>query len=311
MRPTLSLMLQRIWHTCEPALAAIANFIPDTLKTIIFRILAKRLLVRSIEVDGDVGLIHGDPQDLAVIGEYMRFGTYSPAFVKFTVDWFSNKQAGTFIDIGANIGLISVPIARSGVDCICFEPDPRNYSFLIRNSAEFLPSGRIKTYNLALFDRNSEIMFEMSDWNYGDHRIRSEHDHSTDAFGEKHRKTITVTASRLDDVLDLASLRAPLVVKIDTQGAEVNILRGGGGVIRMAGLLSLEFCPYLIRRFGEDENELIDFIACHFSNGAISNWHQRDHQPLQMRPIAEVVEELQHFSRTTTTTKHLDLLLFK
>ncbi len=164
----------------------------------------------------------------------MRFGTYSPAFVKFVIDWFLNKQAGTFLDIGANIGLISVPIARSGVDCICFEPDPRNYSFLIRNSAEFLLSGRIKTYNLALFDRNSEIVFEMSDWNYGDHRIRSKHDNSTDAFGERHRKTITVTASRLDDVVDVIGLRTPLVVKIDTQGAEVNILRGGGGVISRA-----------------------------------------------------------------------------
>ena len=82
-------------------------------------------------------------------------------------------------------------------------------------------------------------------------------------------------------------------------------------MISMADLLSLEFCPYLIRRFGEDENELIDFIAGNFSNGAISNWHQRNHRPLQMRPIAKVVKELQYFSRTTTTTKHLDLLLFK
>jgi FkbM family methyltransferase len=309
MRPTLSLLLQRAWHTCEPALAAVVNLIPDALKTIIFRILAKQLHVSSIEVDGEVGLFHGDPQDLAVVGENMRFGTYSPEFIEFIVGWFADKGAGTFIDIGANIGLISVPIARSGVDCICFEPDPRNFNSLIRNGAEYLQNGRMKAYNLALYDCNSEIEFEISDWNYGDHRIRSGQNNLTDAFGERHRKIIPVTASRLDDAVDDTSVRSPIVVKIDTQGAEVNILRGGSNVISKADLLSLEFCPYLIRRFGENEDELIDLVASNFSRRAISNWHDRNRQPLQIRPIAEVAKELRHFSRTIKTTKHLDLLL--
>jgi FkbM family methyltransferase len=153
----------------------------------------------------------------------------------------------------------------------CFEPDRNNFDFLQRNTAEFLPSGRVKLFNIALFDRDQELAFEISDWNFGDHRVgRAD---SKGAFGEQNRAVTSVPARRLDDIVDLTTLRLPRAVKIDTQGAEVNVLNGGRRVIAAAGLPSLEFCPCLVRRMGEHEQTLIEFIGKEFEAGCIGNWH--------------------------------------
>ena len=61
-------------------------------------------------------------------------------------------------------------------------------------------------------------------------------------MGEHKRRTIEVEALPLDDAAGEA--QQPLVIKIDTQGAEPYVFAGGREVIGRAGLLVSEFWPY-------------------------------------------------------------------
>ncbi len=307
MRPTLRLLLQRAWHATEPVADKLIGWLPGSVKLILFRGLVKALRVRTVSIEGAYGRIQGDPLDLGVLSEYMLTGTYSPELISFLLDWFKRFGTGTMIDVGANIGLTTVPVAMSGVDCICFEPDLNNFG-LLKANIEQRGLTNVKSFNVAVFESNCEVSFEISDWNHGDHRVRLVD--TKGAFGEQHRIVTKVDARRLDEMVELESLRRPLFVKIDTQGGEAHVLKGGGAVVSSADLLSLEFCPYLVRRVGEDENTLIDFVERHFVAGFIDNWHVHSERP-RLIDIKELVSTLRDFSKSVTTTQHLDLLLVR
>jgi FkbM family methyltransferase len=291
----------------EPVADWAIRCLPASAKLIIFRSLTKSLRVRGVSVEGAYGRIQGDPLDLGVLSEYMLTGSYSPELVNFLVDWFKRFGTGTMLDVGANIGLTAVPVAMSGVDCWCFEPDVNNFSLLKANT-EQRGLTNVKLFNVAIFDANCEVSFEISGWNHGDHRVRLVD--TKGAFGEQHRMVTKVAARRLDEMVDIQAVRRPLFVKIDTQGGEAHVLKGGEAIISSADLLSLEFCPYLLRRAGEHEDTLIDFVERHFAAGYIDNWHVHSEKP-RLIEIRELVAALRNFSKSVTTTQHLDLLLVR
>src|SRR5437588_6529668 len=133
MRPALSLVLQRMWHGLEPAIDWTIGALPSQLKLILFRSLAKQFRIRSLNVEGTLGRFQVDALDLGVATEYMATGTYSPELMNFLLKWFERRGPGTMIDIGANVGFVSAPLAKAGIDCICFEPDMRNFEYLTAN----------------------------------------------------------------------------------------------------------------------------------------------------------------------------------
>jgi len=308
MRPTLRLLLQRAWHAIEPAADWLIRCLPNSVKLIMFRGLVKALRVRAVSVEGSYGRFQGDPLDLGVLSEYMLTGSYSPELIKFLLDWFQRFGAGTMIDVGANIGLTALPVAMSGVECVCFEPDLNNFNLLKANTEQHGLAKLVKLFNVAIFDSSCEVSFEISDWNHGDHRVRLVD--SKGAFGEQHRVVTKVAARQLDGMVDVENIRRPLFVKIDTQGGEARALKGGETVVSSADLLSLEFCPYLLRRAGEHENTLIDFVEKHFVAGYIGNWHAHSER-FRLQEIGELVAALRKFSQSINTTQHLDLLLFR
>jgi FkbM family methyltransferase len=180
---------------------------------------------------------------------------------------FFKTEAGTYLDIGANIGMTVVPVAFNPlVKCHAFEPEPANYQNLERNIAENCPDGNVKTYRVALFEREAVLPFEIATINLGDHRLHV----STDLpakEGEAERKIINVPCIRLDDLA--IALDGPLLIKIDTQGAEPFVFAGGQVTLAKADIILLECSPYLMARLGGDPNIIIDFLRKEFSVGRI------------------------------------------
>jgi FkbM family methyltransferase len=307
---SLFIHLQRAWHFSEPAITAALGLLPKSLALVLLRALAKVLRIRSLAADGRYGTIVGSPMDLGVLGQYMGTGTYAPATIDFVLSFFEGRKEGTFIDVGANIGLTTIPVAKAGVRCIGFEPDRENYGFLVRNVAESGVADRVCLHNVALFDRRTQVRFERSDWNHGDHRIRKDDHPRRGLYGEQAREVVVVEAVRLDDLVSLADLRRPFAVKMDAEGAEVNVVRGGERLLSQVDLLIFEFCPYLIRRMGEDERYLIDFASRHFRAGCVRGTH--DHQKgVALAEIAETRSELEAFSKRAGAADHVDVFLLK
>jgi FkbM family methyltransferase len=257
----------------------------------VFRELGAKLGIDSLSVNGSNGLVYGSINDIGLLLRYATAGAWARETVTLFGQFFKARGGGTFLDIGANIGLMLIPIARNPtIQCYGFEPEPRNFSYLKQNIAANCPHGNVSVNQLALFDRKGPVELELSPGNSGDHRIRT-----TGANGplmEATWETISVAADRLDSVVRLETLKLPLAVKIDTQGSEPSIVAGGRRVLAAAELISVEFCPYVMRRVGGDAEAELRFLGANFREGSIAKGDTET--PLQWRPIETVVDELRH-----------------
>ena len=215
------------------------------------------------------------------------------------------EHGGTYLDIGANIGLTVIPIAQNPqVACHAFEPEPTNFRYLSENVFLNCRAGNVRLLNLALFDRDATLPFEISERHSGDHRI-SVIDVEGE-LGEQDRKKISVSAKRLDDVI--TDITKPLAAKIDVQGAEPFVLAGGRNTLSQASLLSLEFWPYSMHRMGGDISAVIAFLADHFHEGSISPGDKDERTEWQ--PIVSVASYLHEFAKTGTRD-YLDVTVRK
>jgi FkbM family methyltransferase len=156
-----------------------------------------------------------------------------------------------FIDIGANIGTISIPVVRRGysLNAYCFEPSPENFNVLKANIYLNDLSNHIKAFNIALgSEKNQSLVFELSDENSGDHRVRvSEED---GVYKEQNRKTISVKSECLDDMLPNFFDKNATLIWIDTQGYEGFVLKGAQKFLKHQIPLVVEFWPYGLERAG-------------------------------------------------------------
>jgi len=221
---------------------------------------AAAMNVVELSVRGDYGIFAQSVADRAMLPTYATTGKWNREMNERLVSFFS-KGGGTYVDVGANIGLTLVPLAQNpDVDIIAFEPDPSNFHYLTRNVAENCRHGNITLHQLAAFREKTQLKFELSPDNLGNHRIRLKEQEG--ALSEQFRKTIVVEAVRLDDVVDVK--RKPLAVKIDTEGAESFVIEGGCRLLSQTQLFFTEIWPYGIARTGGSLERVAKLIKDNF-----------------------------------------------
>ena len=192
----------------------------------------------EVEVDGLRFAVH--PADLGVTFEIARSGEYEPATRAALLSVL--REGGTFIDIGAHVGLFTVPAARavgpSGV-VIAFEPDPKNRALLEANIARH-GLDQVRIVPAAVSDHDGTMSLKRSRFNTGDHRLSS-------------RGDVPVEVVALDRWLETQQV-VPDVIKMDVQGAEPAVLSGMERLMASSHPLHviLEFTPSLLRGAGCD-----------------------------------------------------------
>jgi FkbM family methyltransferase len=256
----------------------------------------------SILSDGSYGPFEGSIDDEVVHGHYRREGTWAPELLQLLVDGLFPAGRGTFLDVGANIGLVSIPLVeRRGVRCLAFEPEPQNHRWLQRNIARHGLESLFETFEVALHSENQTLCLELSATNFGDHRLRGEVDEETRST----RASILVPARRLDDLVCLAELPCPIVAKLDTQGAEVRVLRGASRSLPLIDHLICEYWPYGLHRMG-DSAQMLGEILKAFPFGAVLS---AGSLPRQLTGTHELLQGLSWIPTDGSDRGFYDLLL--
>lgn len=201
---------------------------------------------RRVVADGHVFYLNRN--DTAIL-EAMIAGNYEP---EETTKYKSIIHKGDVVlDIGANIGYFTLLFARavgsSGL-VYAFEPDPTNFKLLQKN-IETNGYANVKAFNYAVSDSIRKGFLYLNDYNAGDGRI----------FGsENDRKAVPIEIISLDE--KFPELR-PNFVKIDTQGAEIGILKGMKNIIKFVPVLSIEYWPYGLNKTGSAGQDLCDLLT--------------------------------------------------
>ncbi len=215
----------------------------------------------------------------------------------------SRMQGRWFVDIGANIGSMTVYAHRTGIfrGALCFEPEPKNYSLLEINT-RLNRIGDCRLFQVALGDRDGSVSFELAGDNFGDHRVRVGEQPADGPYSEASRQTIDVPVTTLDATLVEAGIRPDQIgcVWIDTQGYEGFVLLGAECLKSGSILTVTEFWPYGMKRAGS----WAGFRRCALEY--FEAFHDLDSPAADRKGIEEID---QVFARLEHGTEHTDLLL--
>jgi FkbM family methyltransferase len=254
-------MLRKMSDGARPLIRSLPTalrFAPRMWRWELVSRLAADLGVTAVAVQTADGLFLSKVEDLTIIPWLARDRCLGKEFYELT-DEFRRilTKGGTYLDIGANIGITSIALAaEKAVTVHAFEPDPINFKMLTANLAINCPQHTVSLHQVALGDENGTLAFEINPTNAGDNRLAGS---GRSAMGEGRWKRIDVQVRRLDDVL--GDIVGPLVVKIDAQGAEAKIVAGGCQTLSKAELITLEWYPYLLARVGGDPEPAISLVT--------------------------------------------------
>jgi FkbM family methyltransferase len=161
------------------------------------------------------------------------------------------------IDIGAHIGLVTLPVA-SVIDTnglvVAFEPSGVNRAMLERNVALNGFAGRVRIEPLLVggSERGDATIHELDE--------PSGMNSVVDGV-QKDARTIMVPQTTLDAFCERHKL-APEVIKIDVEGAELDVLAGAREVmVRHQPLIFLSVHPWQIATLGRTTAELMELIS--------------------------------------------------
>ena len=147
----------------------------------------------------------------------MLDGTFEPDEVRIVEEGLAG--ADVFVDVGANVGFFSCIALKRGKHVIAVEPQPRNlrcfYANLVANgwqdAAEVFPLGLAERPGVRVL--------------YGASGLSASLIPGWASLGRRFRQTIPVTT--LDILLGDRFAGQRLVVKVDVEGCECQVLRGG------------------------------------------------------------------------------------
>jgi len=211
--------------------------------------------LRPVAGDSPVHLyVHGE-HDRHVSRRVREEGVWEPYETKVLLSLLG--PGSVFLDVGANIGYFSLLAAGcvgpSGA-VVAVEPDPDNCR-LLRDSVVhngFGPS--VELVEGALSDVNGEGRLYLSEDNLGDHQIFG------DAAG---RNSVPITLYNGSQLL-ATKLRRIDVLKVDTQGAEYQVMNGLAPLLRSLPsmpYIMIELTPYSLAEAGSCGRQLVQLLA--------------------------------------------------
>lgn len=151
-------------------------------------------------------------------GIIFREGFYESEITDELLAAAALQPGDTFWDIGANIGIHSLAVKKNlpGVQVCSFEANPKTASRLYDNVK--LNGLDIKVCSFALFETVGSMTLYINEGNSGMSTLTPWHEtkfHST-------VQCLTTTG----DTLLADGFDAPTVIKLDTEGSELNVLKG-------------------------------------------------------------------------------------
>lgn len=147
------------------------------------------------------------------------------------VDAVKFVAPATLLDIGANKGQFSTVVRTCAPNAVihAFEPLPAGAD---RYAALFAGDARTTLHRVALGESSRSAVFHVTDREDSSSLFKPGAGQKL-AFGVSATSTIEVQVKPLDDVLKLDDLPHPVLVKIDVQGAELEVLRGIGDLTKI------------------------------------------------------------------------------
>jgi FkbM family methyltransferase len=133
---------------------------------------------------------------------------------------YQPRRDHVVMDVGAHMGFFTLKIARKVARVIAVEPDPTNFEYLRRNVNANGLGGKVAVVNLALGEKERRIFLDRDGYGFGRTKTTSV------------KTGVSVRMTTIDRLVDRAQLDRLDVIKIDTEGSELEILKSATATLR-------------------------------------------------------------------------------
>ncbi len=133
-------------------------------------------------------------------------------------------KKGIAIDIGANGGMYTVPLAKMLGDSgqvVAIEPEPNNLLMLDKN-VKLNNLNNVIIINKACFSKKSKMRFYLDEFGGS----------GTHSLIKKQSKEIKVQTDTLDNIIIYLKIKKVDLIKIDVEGAEAEVLMGALKILK-------------------------------------------------------------------------------
>jgi FkbM family methyltransferase len=150
-----------------------------------------------------------------------------------TLEWIDSFPEGSILwDVGANVGLYSIYAAQErGCRVWAFEPSVFNLECLARNTWLNSATSRICIVPIALSDTSGSSLLHMSSTEWGGALSSFDKDYGHDGNKLEEIFRFRTFGCSMDEALNLLRIPQPDYVKLDVDGIEHLILKGGREVL--------------------------------------------------------------------------------
>jgi FkbM family methyltransferase len=166
-------------------------------------------------------------------------GGIADFYMRLNQPWFYQLKIDTVLDIGANIGLFSktMRFLLPDAQIYAFEPLPDCFEQMTQRMKD---DKKHTGFNCGLGEKEEELLIRENT-----HKPSS----SFLELGDKHKTAfqfatetgkLRVPIKRLDDIADSMDFGKSILIKVDVQGFEDKVLRGGIKTFEKAQLLIME-----------------------------------------------------------------------
>lgn len=210
--------------------------------------LARRMLGSYLEtqnaiIKGRDNISYVTPSLREPVGFYLLIdGVYEIQAIDFVLEQL--KPSATFIDVGANIGVFTLPAARrlGRNGCVvAIEPSPRVFPYLEQNIAlnEF-KNVRLMRCAAANCDGETAPFYEAPVDKFGMGSLGAQF----------HNSPVPVLCRTLDHILNEQQIEKVDVMKVDVEGFEAAVFEGAEKLLASdtAPLILFEFCDWAENR---------------------------------------------------------------
>jgi len=167
------------------------------------------------------------------------------------------QEGMTVIDVGAHLGLVTIVAAKQvGSSGRVYSFEPTNETFLVLqrmlklNQVEDI----VRCVPKVVSDSNEPVDFFI-DENFGSNS------NSIVKRSDKKRRLQYTEAIKIDSFVDGNQISGVILIKIDAEGAELNVLKGAEITLsRFRPFVILAIHPILIKNNGQRLEDIFDFI---------------------------------------------------
>lgn len=168
------------------------------------------------------------------------------------------KDNTTVFDVGANIGLMALPMlsTHKNIHVISVEPSPNSFPFLSKTQQNSMFKDRWSLINKAASNKMGRIKFQLAKQEY------SAYESILDTNRTEFLNTIEVDCTTIDTIWEEQEKPKVSFIKMDIEGADLLALRGACNCIKQyKPIILMEWNKTNIVPFGLSNESLLNFVS--------------------------------------------------